>query len=77
MSAIGILKNMVILSKTKHIPIKYHFVREQVIGKTIKLEYVDTKEQIIDIFTKPLSRDTFKYLRIRLGIIFASQLEEK
>ena len=42
-SAINILKNLVIHSKTKHIAIKYHFVRELVQDKEIILEYVHTK----------------------------------
>ena len=62
-SAINISKNLVMHSKTKHIPIKFHFLREQVIEKNIKLEYVETKEQIADIYTKPLPRETFEYLR--------------
>lgn len=41
-------------SNTKHIPIKYHFPHKQVAEQNIKLEYIDTKEQIDDIFTKPL-----------------------
>jgi hypothetical protein len=41
-------------SKTKHIPIKYHFLWEQVAKKNIRVEYVGTKEQVADIFTKPL-----------------------
>ena len=53
-SAINISKNLVMHSKTKHIPIKYHFLREQVSQNMVKLEYIDTKEQIVDIFTKPL-----------------------
>ena len=61
-SAINISKNPVMHSKTKHIPIKFHFLREQVIEKNIKLEYIGTKEQIADIFTNPLPRDTFEYL---------------
>ena len=56
-------------SKTKHIPIKYYFVREHVLDKTIKLEYIGTKEQVADIFTKPLPREAFEYLRQRLGVI--------
>ena len=55
-SAINISKNLVMHSKTKHIPIKFHFLREHVIEKNIKLEYLETKEQIVDIFTKPLPR---------------------
>eukprot|EP00253_Pinus_taeda_P023262 PITA_23262 len=62
-SAIGISKNPVMHSKTKHIPIKYHFLREQVLKQKIKLEYVPSKEQVADILTKPLPRETFEYLR--------------
>ena len=56
-------------SKTKHIPKKYHFVREHVAENIVKLEYMDMKEQISDIFTKALHRETFKYLRGKLGIV--------
>ena len=71
-SAISISKNPVMHSKTKHIPIKYHFLREQVTEKHIKLEYIETKEQIADIFTKPLPKGTFEYLREKLGVIPSS-----
>jgi hypothetical protein len=53
-SAINISKEPVMHSKMKHIPIKYHFLREQVAEKNIRVEYVGTKEQVADIFTKPL-----------------------
>ena len=43
-SAINMSKNPIIHSKKKHIPIKYHYLREQVSQKTIKLEYINTKE---------------------------------
>ena len=56
-------------SKTKHIPIKYHFLREQVAQKIAKLEYVPTKEQTADIFTKPLAGEPFQYLRDKLGVV--------
>jgi hypothetical protein len=62
-SAINISKNLVMHSKMKHIPIKYHFLREQVVEQSVKLEYIATKEHVADIFTKPLPRDTFEYLR--------------
>ena len=68
-SVINIAKNLVMHSKTKHIAIKYHFVRELVQDKEIKLEYVHTKEQIDDIFTMPLPKDAFLYLRSKLGVI--------
>jgi bifunctional DNase/RNase len=58
-SAINISKNSVMNSKTKHIPIKYHFLQEQVAEKNIRVEYVGTKEQVKNIFTKPLPREAF------------------
>ena len=62
-------KNPVMHSKTKHIPIKYHFLQEQVAEKNIRVEYVGTKEQVADIFTKPLPREAFEHLSQRLGVI--------
>ena len=56
-------------TKTKHIAIKYHFLRELVQDKEVKLDYLNTKEQIIDIFTKPLPKDEFLHLRGKLGVI--------
>ena len=54
-------KNSILHSKTKHISIKYHMLREKVAEKEIGLEYVSTKEKIADIFTKPLPKETFEY----------------
>ena len=67
-SAINISKNLVMHAKTKHIAIKYHYVRKLVEDKKMKIEYIHTKEQIFDIFTKPLPKDTYEYLRGKLGI---------
>ena len=66
---ISISKNPMMHSKLNHIPIKYHFLREQVAEKKIRVEYVGTKEQVVDIFTKQLPREAFEYLRQRLGVI--------
>jgi len=71
-SAINISKSPVMHSKTKHIPIKYHFLREQVLEQKIKLEYVPSKEQVVDILTKPLPRETFEYLRKKMGVVDVS-----
>jgi hypothetical protein len=68
-STISISKNPMMHSKMKHIPIKYHFLWEQVAEKNIRVEYVGTKEQVEDIFTKPLPREAFEYLRQRLRVI--------
>ena len=69
MSAINMSKNIIMHSKTKHIPIKYYFLRKQVSQKVVKLEYVDTKEQVADIFTKPLPKKAFEHLRRKMGVI--------
>jgi len=62
-------------SRTKHIPIKYHFLREQAAEQNIDLEYISTKEQIADIFTKPLPRQAFEHLRQKMGVISLSSLK--
>jgi hypothetical protein len=61
-SAISISKNPVMHSKMKHIPIKYHFLWEQVAEKNIRVEYVGTREKVADIFTKQLPQESFEYL---------------
>ena len=66
---INISKNLVMHTKTKHIAIKYHYVREFVQDKVVKMEYVNTKEKIVDIFTKALPKDSHEYLRGKLGVI--------
>lgn len=71
-SAINISKISVMHSRTKHISIKYHFLREKVANKEVKLEYVETKKQITNIFTKPLSKETFEYLWKKLGVVAPS-----
>ena len=68
-SANNISKNPLMHSKTKDIAIKYHFLGELVQDKEVRLEYVNTEEQIADIFTKALPKDEFVHLRGKLGVI--------
>ena len=49
--------------RTKHIALKYHHFRRYVTEKLIEILPIDTKEQLADIFTKPLDEDLFLYLR--------------
>ena len=51
-----------------HIEIKYHYVRELVEDKEVKMEYIHTKEKIVDVFTKPLPKDTYEYFRGKLEV---------
>jgi hypothetical protein len=68
-SAISVSKNPVFHSKTKHILIKYHFLREQVTNQVVQVHYIPTTKQIAYIFTKHLAKTPFEYLRQKLGVI--------
>ena len=76
-STINISKNLVMHTKTKHIAIKYHYLRELVQDKEVMMEYVNTKEQIDDIFTNYLPKDEYEYLRGKLGVIPYPKLLKK
>ena len=68
-SIVSMFKNLVLHSKTNHISIKYNVLREKVIEKDIRLEYLNTKDQIANIFMKPLPKNTFEYLRAMLRVM--------
>ena len=68
-SAIDISKNLIQHSKTKHIEIIYHFIRDLVERKIVCLEYIPTERQNVDIFTKPLNKSKFETLRQVIGVI--------
>ncbi|KAK1360859.1 hypothetical protein POM88_045333 [Heracleum sosnowskyi] len=56
-------------SMTKHISIRYHFIREHVEEGNIELHFVSTDQQLADIFTKPLSEATFTRLRFGRALV--------
>ena len=68
MSAINLSKNLVQHSKSKHIEIQYHFIRDLVEEKTVYLEFINTDNQKADIFTKPLNGPRFKSLCKTIGV---------
>ena len=72
-SAINILKNPVMHTKTKHISIKYHYLRKLVQDKDVKMKYFNTKEKIAYIFKKALTKDAHEYLRGKQGVIHLSK----
>nr|GFC23563.1 retrovirus-related Pol polyprotein from transposon TNT 1-94 [Tanacetum cinerariifolium] len=65
---IAISCNPVQHSRTKHIIVRYHFIKEHVEKGTIELYFVKTDYQLADIFTKSLPTDRFNYLVHRLGM---------
>ena len=68
-SAINLTKNPVHHSRTKHIEIRHHFIRDHVSKDDIYLEYINTEGQLADIFTKPLDRERFCVIRSELGMV--------
>ncbi|GKC86902.1 retrovirus-related pol polyprotein from transposon TNT 1-94 [Tanacetum coccineum] len=67
-AAIAISCNPVQHSRTKHIDVRYHFIKEQVEKGIVELFFVGTKYQLAKLFTKALPEDRFKYLVRRLGM---------
>ena len=67
-SAINLSKNLVQHSKSRHIKIWSHFIRDLVEEKTVYLEFINTDNQKADIFTKPLDDPRFDSLRKTIGV---------
>jgi hypothetical protein len=68
-SVICMADNPIEHSRTKHIDIQYHFLRDHQQRGGTQIAYVSTKEQLADIFTKPLDEKTFSKLRNELNIL--------
>jgi hypothetical protein len=67
-SAINISKNPVQHSRTKHIDIKHHFLRDLVESKVVSLSFIPTENQLANILTKPLDDSRFESLRKAIGV---------
>nr|GEZ10253.1 retrovirus-related Pol polyprotein from transposon TNT 1-94 [Tanacetum cinerariifolium] len=67
-SAIALCFNNVQHSRSKHIDIKYHFIKEQVENVVIELYFANTEYQLADLFTKALGRDRIEFLINKLGM---------
>ena len=68
-SAVNISKNPIQHSRTKHIEILHHFIRELVEDGILTLEFIHTNDQKADFFTKPLDNKCFEFLRPNIGVI--------
>ncbi|WVZ52600.1 hypothetical protein U9M48_003645 [Paspalum notatum var. saurae] len=68
-SAISVAKNPVLHSRTKHIDVRFHFLRDHYEKGDIDLVHVASENQLADIFTKPLEFGAFVRLRGELGVL--------
>jgi hypothetical protein len=68
-SAIFLAKNPTYHSKTKHIYVQYHFVRDMVEEKKVLLENVDTLKNVANSLTKSVSTKMFSWCRVTMGIV--------
>jgi hypothetical protein len=67
---IALSENPMLQKRTKHVDIRYHFVREKVLSGEIKLVYIPTQDQVADILTKPLQKQRIIELRSKLmGVV--------
>ncbi|GJV95426.1 hypothetical protein Tco_1547003 [Tanacetum coccineum] len=67
-SAIALCCNNIQHSRSKHIDIRHHFIKEQVENGVVELYFVRTEYQLADIFTKPLARERLEFLINKLGM---------
>jgi len=76
-SCMKLTENLVFHDRSKHIDMKYHYIKDMVQRKTIKLQYIATSEQIADILNKPLLLKQFLHLRGKLGVVENASLAER
>lgn len=68
-SGIRLSENLVFHDRSKHIDIRYHFIRDMVQREAISLHHIGTDDQVIDILTKPLGKVKFLAFQERLGVM--------
>ena len=68
-SAIALSHNPEHHTRSKHIDVRLHYIREQVTNEIVKINHVSSKIQLADILTKPLEETRFAHLRASIGVI--------
>lgn len=73
-SAIRLIKNPEFHKRSKHIDVRFHFIREKYENDLFSLNYICSREMIADIFTKALAKERFHYLRGLMGVVDKSEI---
>jgi len=68
-NSILLANNPVYHARIEHIEVHYHFIKEKVLANEIDLIHVNTKDQVVDIFTKALGTNKLKKYRKMLGVL--------
>jgi hypothetical protein len=71
-AAICLSKNPILHSRSKHIEIKHHFIRDYVQKGILDIQFIDTEQQWADIFIKPLTVERFDFIKKNLNKHFVS-----
>ena len=71
-SALALAKNLVFHERSKHIRMRYHFIRGCLEDRSIWASYINTKDQLADLLTKPLERIKFLELCSKIGMVQSS-----
>lgn len=66
--AINLSKNPIQHSRSNHIDIKHHFIKDHVQKGNVKLKFIETKLQVVDIITKTLIEDKFKFFKSLVNV---------
>ena len=76
-SVIALIKNPVLHGQSKHIEVKYHFVRESAEKGRITVDFIKSEAQLGDFLTKPLGKVKFHELRAKIGLIDVHDKQSK
>ena len=72
-STISLINNPVHHDRSKHIEVRYHLIREYANSGQLEVSFIRTEEQLGDIHTKPLSKNKFRELSVKIGMIKCSK----
>ena len=76
-SCVNLSENLVFHDKSKHIEIKYHYIRDMVQRKAVLVQYLPTYDKVYDVLTKPLTRMNFEYFHEKISMAQNASLTER